>query len=95
MSAVLRQGSFPMPPPKPPKAQGDDWVSAWDYATNPTLARAYVARRRQDALDLTSGGILVLPYAKVRRGAGDVVIVNEVHCANADCALAYILARWW
>lgn len=95
MSAALKQGSFPMPPPPPVKVHGDGGASAWDYATNPTLAKAYVARRRQDALALTAGGILVLPYAKVRRGAGDVVIVNEVHCANADCALAYILATWW
>ena len=99
MSAVLKQGAYqpftppPTTPPKPVKVS--EFTDPSAYATNPVLAKAYVARRRVDALAMTAGGILVLPYAKVKAGVGGSVIVNEVHCENADCAVAYILARWW
>lgn len=65
------------------------------YATNPDKAKAYVASRREDALAMAAGGILVLPYAKVSIGVGDTVVVNDVVCSTAVCAVAYILARWW
>lgn len=69
--------------------------SALDYAKSPKLADAYVASRRKDALAMTAGGVLVLPYAQVRHGVDGEVIVNDVICTTAVCAIAYILARWW
>ena len=63
--------------------------------TNSRLAEDYLLSRRKDADTLVSEGICNQPYAKVSRAANGGILVNEVWCASALCAAAYILARWW
>lgn len=63
-------------------------------ATDKEAARVYIDTRAGDARQLRRE-MLALPYVAVRIEPSGEVLVGETRCASVDCAIAYILARWW
>lgn len=64
-------------------------------AVSDVAAREYLPSRRADTEALIQHGLGNLPYAKVQRGAGGAVFVNDTECATVMCAIAFILRTYW
>lgn len=70
-----------------------------DYTIAPDAARAYIAKRKDDAarlaLDLISGTVHYVKVAATPQGVTLDFPGRSVQCTNAECAIAFILQRWW
>jgi len=69
------------------------FVSSLELAQNDRAATKYVAQRRADAQRLMQD-LYDLGYVTVTKVAGGIQ-VGDVLCLGLNCAIAYILARWW
>lgn len=70
-----------------------------DYTIDPDSARVYISRRKDDALrlalDLISGTVHYVKFTATPQGVTLDFLGRSVQCTNAECAIAFILQRWW